>query len=156
MQTRPADTADIPVLSRLCAHVQQMHADAHPDLFKPPLEESFAVSFFEMIMLKSEFRTFIAEQAGEVAGYIVLQVVHREDNPFTYSREYLHIDQISVDPEHQGTGVGKALMACATQMAKEEGLSQVTLGSWMFNQKAHQFFKSQGYEISNIHMWKKV
>lgn len=156
MHTRLANTADIPELSSLCTYVQQMHVEAYPDLFKPPIEEDFAVSFFEMIMLKSNFRTFIAEQAGEAVGYIVLQVVHREENPFTYPREYLHIDQISVEPEHQGKGVGKALMDCATQMAKEEGLSQVTLASWMFNQKAHEFFKSQGYEISNIHMWKKM
>lgn len=156
MNIRAADRSDLALLSRLCVAVQQIHVDAHPDIFKPPAEEDFAVPFFEMIMLKPNFRVFIAENEGGAAGYIVLQVVHHEEHTFTYPRDYLHIDQISVEPELQGKGVGKALMAHALQFAKEESLSQITLGSWMFNQKAHRFFESQGYKTFTINMWKKV
>lgn len=156
MKIRAADQSDLALLSRLCVPVQQMHADAHPDIFKPPTEVDFAVSFFEMIMLKPNFQIFIAENEGEAVGYIVLQEIHREGHTFTFQRDYLHIDQISVKPEHQGKGVGKALMARAVQIAKEVGLSQITLGSWMFNQTAHRFFESQGYETFTLNMWKKV
>jgi ribosomal protein S18 acetylase RimI-like enzyme len=147
--------ADAALLSRLNMHVQQLHADAYPALFKPPTAD-FAVSFFEMFLENPMVQIFIAEEAeGKAAGYVVCQLIHREENAFTFERDYVHVDQISVEPEQQGKGVGSALMARVDALAKEAGVTQITLDSWIFNTHAHHFFERHGYAVFNLRMWKE-
>lgn len=154
MRVRTASMADAALLSHLCMHVQQLHADAYPDLFKPPTE-GFAVSFFEMFLADPMVYIFIAEDTAETAvGYVVCQVVRREASSFTFARDYVHIDQISVEPDQQGKGAGSVLMARVEALAKEVGAAQITLDSWMFNTHAHRFFEGHGYAVFNLRMWK--
>lgn len=154
MQVRKASMEDAALLSRLNMYVQHLHADAHPELFKPPVED-FAAPFFEMFLEDPAVHIFIAEDTeGTPAGYVVCQVVHREETPFTFAWHYVHIDQISVEPEQQRKGVGAALMAQVDALAQEEGVTQITLNSWIFNTHAHRFFERHGYEVFNIRMWK--
>ena len=156
MQVRKASMADAALLSGLCMHVQQLHADAYPELFKPPTED-FAVPFFEMFLENPAVHIFIAEDAdGTAAGYVVCQVIHREESAFTFARDYVHIDQISVEPEFQRKGAGSALMAKVDALAQEVGAAQITLDSWMFNTHAHRFFERHGYEVFNLRMWKEI
>lgn len=155
MQIRKAAIGDAEALSKINVHVQRMHANAYPALFKQPERDDFAVSFFHSLMSDPEIVIYLAEEEVPL-GYVVLRVVRREENPFMYVWRYLYIDQICVQPEHQGRGVGKALMARSEQTALEKGLDFVGLDSWEFNIEAHQFFRSQGYQIYNLRMWKQV
>jgi len=154
MQIRTAAKQDAPVLSRLNVYVQQLHAEAYPDLFKPPEQDDFALSFFEMVLDDPAFHIFLAEDPQPV-GYVICRVGHSPDNPLMFARSYLYIDQISVEPDHQGKGIGRALMDRANQLAKDEGLPAIYLNSWSFNEAAHTFFHAMGYEIYNVRMWKK-
>ena len=154
MQVRSAVKQDARLLSRLNVHVQQLHAEAYPDLFRPPEQDDFALSFFEMVLDDPAIYIFIAEDPQPV-GYLMCQVVNTTGNPFMFARSFLQIEHISVEPDHQGKGIGKALMDRANQLAEELALSRISLGSWSFNQQAHAFFHTQGYEIYNVRMWKK-
>ena len=156
MEIRKASALDALVLSRMNLHVQQMHAEAYPDLFKMPQSDDFAVPFFTSMMHDPEVHIFIAEESELPMGYIVLRIVKREEHAFMRSRRQVYIDQIGVQPEHQGKGVGTALMAHAEKLAQEEGMDFVALDSWDFNKEAHQFFFSRGYQTYKLQMWKKV
>ncbi len=154
MNIRKAQEEDAPLLSRLNMHVQLLHADAYPDLFKTPDRVDFALPFFEMFLKDPDVHIYIADDP-QPAGYLVCRVVNTQDNPFMFARSYLYIDQISVEPEYQGKGIGKALMKQASRLAEEIELSTIALDSWDFNVEAHAFFQSQGYELFNIRMWKR-
>lgn len=154
MVIRLAEKTDVRLLSRLNVHVQRLHAEAYPDIFKSPEEDGFAISFFEMFLENPNGYVFIAEEP-EPVGYLVCRVVHSEENPFKVAHSFLYIDQISVEPEYQRSGIGRALLARAAQLAEEHELVSISLDSWAFNQEAHAFFHSQGYEISNVRMWKR-
>ena len=154
MNIRQAKKEDARLLSRLSMSVQRLHAEAFPDVFKFPEQDDYALSAFEKFLADPEVYIYIAEDP-QPAGYIICQVLHRTENPFTVARSHLYIDQISVEPDFQGRGIGKALVANAAQLAEQKGLSNITLNSWAFNQKAHTFFQSQGYEIYNVRMWKR-
>ena len=154
MQIRTAAKQDAPLLSRLNVYVQQLHAEAYPDLFKPPEQDDFALSFFEMVLDDPAFHIFLAEDPQPV-GYVICRVVHSAGNPFMFARSYLYIDQLSVEPDYQGKGIGRALMDRADQLAEEQALPLVSLDTWSFNQGAYTFFHAMGYEIYNVRMWKK-
>jgi GNAT superfamily N-acetyltransferase len=82
--------------------------------------------------------------------------VERDENPFLFARRYLLIDQISVRPEAQGQGVGKALMQQVEVVARELKISRIELGSWDFNTSAHGFFERIGYEKRYFEFWKSI
>ncbi len=153
MEIRQATRVDIETLSRLNVHVQQLHAEAYPKLFKMPEQDDFAVPFFESLFEDVNVRIYIAEDVIPV-GYIVLRIVRREENPFMHPWKFAYVDQISVQPEYKGKGAGKFLMARTAQLAQEEGLDFIALDSWGFNTEAHGFFESLGYEFYNYRMWK--
>ena len=151
---RRADREDAEGLARLNVEVQQMHAEAYPDLFKPVEGPDFAVPFFHRMLTLPEVHIFLAEREHPV-GYIFARIIHREGNPFMYPHAMLYIEHIGVDPESQGQGVGAALMARVDELAQELGMDVIALDTWGFNTGAHGFFQAQGYETFNLRMWKR-
>ena len=156
MDIRKASLNDSLLLSALCMDVQQLHAQSHPALFKTPQSPEFAVSFFEKLFLEDSIYIYIAEENGQALGYIFFKEVKRDENPFLFARHYLLIDQISVRPEAQGQGVGKALIEQVEVIARELGIPRIQLGSWDFNTSAHGFFQRMGYEKRYFEFWKAI
>jgi len=136
--------------------VQKLHAQNNPDLFKTPQSPDFAVSFFEKMLQEDTKYIYIAEENEQALGYIFFKVVERDENPFLFARRYILIDQISVRPEAQGQGVGKALIQQVEIIARELGITLIELGSWDFNTSAHGFFEKMGYSKRYFELWKMI
>jgi ribosomal protein S18 acetylase RimI-like enzyme len=64
-----------------------------------------------------DFDVTVAERGGEVAGLIVL----------AQTEEGLVIDNVAVAPDHQGTGVGRALLERAEAKARRAGFGSIRL-----------------------------
>jgi GNAT superfamily N-acetyltransferase len=156
MKIRPAVSTDSLLLSSLSMDVQSLHAEQHPDIFKLPQSEDFAVSFFDEMLADLATTIFIAEKDGEALGYTLCKLIERQETPFTFARRHLLVDQISVRPEAQGQGVGAALIKQAETLAKELNVSRVQLDSWGFNTEAHAFFEKRGFEKFNHRFWKHL
>jgi ribosomal protein S18 acetylase RimI-like enzyme len=62
-------------------------------------------------------RVIVAERAGRVVGLVVLGV----------NDEGFFLDNVAVDPSHQGTGVGKALLEHAESAARNAGFDSIYL-----------------------------
>jgi len=112
--------------------------------------------FFDEMLADPLIRIFIVEEKGQAFGYVLCKLVERDENPFTFAMRYLLVDQISVRPEAQGKGVGKALIGQAEVLAKEWNVSRIQLDSWGFNVKAHAFFEKMGFEKFNYRFWHKL
>ena len=156
MKTRQAAPADALLLSSLCREVQRLHAQHHPDIFKAPQDDAFAISFFEETLADPKARIFIAEEDGRAVGYIFFKLVERPENPFTFAARVLHIDQISVSPTAQGQGIGRALMQQAEISATKWDAERIQLDSWDFNVAAHGFFEHLEFEKFHFRFWRKL
>jgi len=156
MDIRQATPADAARLSSLCVDVQRLHAQHHPEIFRMPESEAFAVAFFDEILAEPKSRIFIAEEDGHEVGFIFFQLIERPESPFTFARRLLHIDQISVRPAAQRRGVGAALMGQAEAVAKEWNVERIQLDSWGFNTSAHQFFEYLGFQKFNFRFWRHM
>jgi GNAT superfamily N-acetyltransferase len=56
-------------------------------------------------------------RVGNVVGYVVVEVVDG----------CAHIEQLSVVPDHQGRGIGRALVEAVSTWARDQGLPAITL-----------------------------
>jgi len=157
MSIRQATSKDNLFLSSLSMDVQRLHAENHPDIFKMPQDDEFAVQFFDEKLADPLVRIFIAGENGHALGYVLCKLVEREENPFTFAMRYLLEDQISVRPEAQGKGIiGRALIEQAKILATEWNVFRIQLDSWGFNIKAHAFFEKMGFEKFNHRFWRVI
>jgi GNAT superfamily N-acetyltransferase len=156
MKIRQANVHDSLLLSSLTTDVQRLHAVNHPDIFKMPRGNDFAVAFFDEKLADPSVRIFLAEDDEQALGCILCKLIERDENPFTFAMRYLLVDQISVRPEAQGKGVGRALIEQAEILATEWNVSRIQLDSWGFNIKAHVFFEKMGFEKFNHRFWREI
>jgi GNAT superfamily N-acetyltransferase len=136
--------------------VQTLHARHHPDFFKMPQSDDFAVSFFDKLLAEPTTNIFIAEENGQGLGYIVCKLIERPENPFAFAMRYLYVDQVSVRPFAQGKGVGAALFNQTEELARELNIDKIQLDSWDFNSGDHAFFEKMGFEKFNYKFWKTL
>ena len=153
MEIRAASPADVDSIAALNVDVQNIHAAAHPHIFKPVSDGEFAKTYLEEQIAKPDSHFFIANLDDEDVGYVFARIVRRAENPYMYAWNSVHIDQISVKPEHQGKGCGTALIQAVRDLAKEQGIDTIILNYWAFNEKACTFFTRQGFVTFNTRAW---
>jgi GNAT superfamily N-acetyltransferase len=96
---------------------------------------------------------FVAEDAdGERVGFIHLQ---RTADFFT-GRSNCHISDLAVLPEHEGNGVGQALLLHAEDWAREHHCQLVTLAVFPGNERARALYEHSGYAPDLLRLAKSV
>lgn len=95
---------------------------------------------------------FVAEVDGRPAGFIHLQ---RSTDFFTH-RSNCHISDLAVAPEHEGCGIGQALLAHAEDWARQHKCQLVTLAVFPGNERARDLYDANGYATDLLRMAKPV
>jgi ribosomal protein S18 acetylase RimI-like enzyme len=106
---RPATTADVPALIEL---VNAAYGHYVERLGGPPrpMTDDYAT-------VVQTHRVIVADLDGEIVGLLVLELGESE----------VTIDNVAVRPAQQGTGVGRALLEHAEDVARDEGLGRMHL-----------------------------
>lgn len=84
---------------------------------------------------------FAAEIDGTVVGYI-----HAEIYNTLYFASMINILGLAVSRDNRRQGVGRALITCAENWAKEQGINIVRLNSGSSRKEAHKFYRAMGYD----------
>lgn len=102
--------------------------------------------------LASENQTFIVALAGtRIAGFCSLTV----KNNLWQAGNLGHIDELIVDSNLRGSGIGGRLLKEITQIAKGKGCKRIELDSAFHRKDAHRFYESAGYE-NRAYLFSKV
>lgn len=152
---REATIADAALLAELNADVQRHHAEAKPERYKMPVPNNPALIaiYKERLQAEGNF-LFIAELDNEPIGYIHCQIRENEDNPFTVAFRNLVVNEVSVNKNHRGEGIGQILMDKAEELAGQLEITEISLGVHAFNEEAIRFYKRLGFEVASIRMRK--
>lgn len=148
MKIEIVSTKDASLLARLNHDVQEIHHDIEPEIFKPFNLEDIE-TFFQKVLVNSSVEAYIATVDDTPAGYILIVENTTVENPFKYSCTTLHIDQICVESNYKGKGIGKALVDHAKQYAIEKQIKRIEMDYWTQNHNSGEFFRSQGFENYN-------
>ena len=88
---------------------------------------------------------FVAETNNKVVGYI-----HLVNYDVIYADNFKNCLGLAVDNDYKRNGIGSALLNQAEIWAKENGAVGIRLCSGIEREKAHQFYQSQGYEVTKL------
>jgi ribosomal protein S18 acetylase RimI-like enzyme len=143
---RLANIDDAELMARLNQPIQQLHANNVPHIFKPACLSDALIDHYRRVLTAPDRMAYIVAVDDVPAGYMgcVLRIV--AENPFVYAQRILVIDEISVNPEFQRRGCGRALMETALALAESQRVNRVTLDVWSFNDEAVEFYRNQKFE----------
>jgi GNAT superfamily N-acetyltransferase len=153
IEIRPGIPADAEAIARIAMDAQAPHAEAHPDVFKPPSSACFAPEEIRALMA-SPGRTFVvASQDGAVVGYVYAEVQQRPDTGVRYAAVQLYVHQMGVLDSFRRRGIGSQLLIALRDLARARGISRLALDVWRFNARARSFYEAHGFQVYQEKMW---
>ncbi|MGA2397595.1 MAG: GNAT family N-acetyltransferase [Steroidobacteraceae bacterium] len=98
-------------------------------------------------------RCWLAEQAGEPAGYLLAVLVFSLE----HGGMMAEIDEFFVAPAYRGQGIGAALLRHAERVLQESGVKRLQLQLGSGNARARDFYVARGYgRRSSFELWDKA
>jgi ribosomal protein S18 acetylase RimI-like enzyme len=89
-------------------------------------------------------RVLVAEQAGEVLGFIAFVLVPR----FETEDRFIRIVTLIIDPGARERGIAKALLAEVERLGREEGVAFLEVTAGHHRPDARHLFESVGFDAS--------
>lgn len=129
MNVRKADLNDASAICRICT--DDLGYECSEELVSSRLKNIDG----------SREAVFAAEIDGTVVGYI-----HAEIYDTLYFASMINILGLAVSRDHRRHGVGRTLITCAENWAKEQGINIVRLNSGSSRKEAHEFYRAMGYD----------
>ena len=140
---RHAAMADLPALLPLLDQLREQSSD--PDRPGEQLTPSHEAALAEI--LGSPYLTvLIAEVDGGIGGTCALAFLPNINHK---AQPYCILENMVVDQDLRGSGVGHALVERAVELAREKGCYKLSLTSNLKRAEAHRFYESAGLNHSH-------
>ena len=166
LTVRRALSKDIDGIMKLLEQVNLLHHQGRPDLFKRATK--YSRRELEHIIEDNATPVFVcvpsdeaeAEEAEEVGkpehrvlghAFCIRQKI---GNAVLEEIDTLYIDDICVDEDARGRGVGRMLFDHVEEYAKDGNFYNITLNVWALNPGAKAFYDSCGMEVQKYGMEK--
>lgn len=140
MKIRPAEPRDLDRLLELYRLLEGPYPDARED-------NGDAGDRFTRVLLDPDQTTLVAEEYGEVVGTLVLVLV---PNLAHGGAPYALVENVVVDEECRGEGVGAALLREATERARRAGAYKLSLSCNAQRTEAHGFYRALGLKETHV------
>lgn len=145
MEIRRASISDVPHLTRLNAHVHDLHVAAEPEIYRETDPDEVTERFRQILSVDGGSEAFIAWLDGAPVGHVVFRAIGRPGHAYAHPSRYLLVDQLAVDAAARRRGVGRALMDAVVTRARELELPQIELDVRSHNRGAMAFYDAIGY-----------
>ena len=147
---RKALECDIDKIIDLLHQVCLVHHDVRPDYFKDSIK-------YKKEELKEKIKDdlnpiFVYVKNNIVLGYLFCIDETIKDHQLLTDRKTLYIDDLCVDKDTRGMGIGKKLYEYVKAYAKEKGYYNVTLNVWADNKNAMAFYETLGLKPLKCYM----
>lgn len=144
------DEGSIDGVLKLLLEVNAIHHDGRPDLFKGGISKWSDEDLKKRIGDDENPIVVAVNDKGEVLGYMMLELEDNKETRLKPACKTLYMDDLCVDENTRGLGVGKLLYQKAREIAKDMGCHNLTLHSWGLNGNATSFYEHLGMKVQYI------
>ncbi|NTU52883.1 MAG: GNAT family N-acetyltransferase [Chlorobiaceae bacterium] len=143
---RMAESGDIDSCARLLELLFSQEHEFIPDLRKQK-------AGLEMIIGNPTAGVvLVCEAEGRVAGMLTLLPLVST----ALGRKVLLLEDMIVDPQWRGHGIGTQLVGYAQTWAQDHGYARITLLTDGDNVAAHRFYEANGFTRSSMNVFRKL
>ena len=154
LRVREASIDDHPALDSLWIEADLIHHEAWPNVFARPSDSARSREPVKATLGDPNQHLIVAEIDDRIAGFV--RVTLRDRRPPFVPTRFGIVEEIVVATERRGEGIGGRLMAEAEAWARNNGVGEVWLDVWEFNENAIGFYVSLGYETITLRMRKNI
>lgn len=147
---RFAKLGDLDFIKNLLHQVLDIHNEIRPDYFSQDLIKYRDGEIINLIVNKQ----IIVYDDHLIKGYLMFCIQEHKE-PHIILKKELYIDDLSVEEDSRGKGIGKTLYNGIKQYAKDLGCNFVNLSVWEGN-KALDFYKSLGLRVRKYTMEEEI
>lgn len=151
MEIRFAQPKDVTGILALLRQVGKIHHQGRPDIFRANAQKYGASQILAMLE-SGATPIFVAVEEDGVLGYGFCQFKKYEQDSVIADHTSLYIDDLCVDENHRGKGIGKAIYEEILRYAKMRRCYNVTLNVWCCNPGAMKFYESLGMKPQKVGM----
>ena len=151
MEIRFATPVDVPGILELLRQVGQVHHEGRPDIFRAGAQK-YGPSQVLAMLDKSETPIFVAVEENKVLGYCFCQMKTYYRDSVIADHTTCYIDDLCVDENCRGKGVGKVLYEAVCRYAKQRKCYSITLNVWSCNPGAMKFYEKLGLKPQKVGM----
>lgn len=141
MNVREAHKGDLARLLELYQEPNALYGEAEE------MNREYAEHFFAEVLSDEHQTTLVAEEEGEVVGTLVVAVL---PNLAHGGAPYAVVENVVVDPERRGEGIGEDLMQAAMERARGTGAYKLALTANLQRERAHGFYRRLGFRETHL------
>jgi GNAT superfamily N-acetyltransferase len=153
---RPANPTDYAAFCQLYLEVNDLHAQAHPDLFQATDVAPFDEAEYCGLPKNPGQAIYLAFEGEEAVGFVNVILHEALSLEILAPRRFAVVDSLGVRAGFRRSGIGGELMACAEQWARLQGAGSIELNVFEFNHSALTFYQRLGYTDLSRKMRKKL
>lgn len=142
-------------IAQLNRRVHQLHLDHAPHFFRQP-SDAERIQAFGALLAQPNMRDFLAVADDTAVGYVLAQIHERPATAFNAARRWMYVDQISVEPQWEGQGIGRGLLEAVRDCARAKGIRELDVSTWAFNTRAQALFAAFGFQPTVLRYWMLV
>ena len=150
MDIRRAQPGDYDEALRLVKQVHYMHYE-HLSYLYNDIEPLPRDRFYEDLS-NPDMITLMAFDGGVAVGICEVEFKHTGNNPVMRPRRVAYINDICVDENARGRGIGRALYARPRAESQARDCDSIELMVWGFNENALKFYKALGMDVRSYVM----
>lgn len=143
IQIRKIQKEDIEKIIPLLEQVSTLHINMRSDIFKEKTEANMQKEILDIINNEEKI-SLVAEEKEKILGIIVLKIKKVIDHINLKNSKVLWIEELCVDENNRGKGIGKILINNAKKIAKDLKCERLELNCWEANKDAITFYEKQG------------
>ena len=152
MTIRECTIADMEDINRLLLQSNAIHTAGAPEFFALQ-ERAFPDERYLTLLDADDTLMLCAENDGHAVGFCEVKLFSASG---MVQMKNAHIENIVVDEDCRGQGIGHALMAEAEARAAAWGAKQLNLMCWEFNGGARRLYESLGLRAQRTIMIKEI
>lgn len=149
MDITPADTDDIDTLVERWVELARGQRDHGTHLL--PAENRAAIRQSIARSVAGE-RVLVAREDG-IVGLVTFDI---EQVRYEQDVDRGIVENLYVDPDRRGSGLGAELLAAAEKRLREAGVDVISLEAMADNVAARRFYRAQGYEPHRVELEKSL
>ena len=143
IKIRKIQKEDIEKIIPLLEQVSTLHINMRPDIFKEKTESNMEKDILDIINDEEKI-SLVAEENEKILGIIVLKIKEVINHINLKNSKVLWIEELCVDENNRGKGIGKILINNAKNIAKDLECERLELNCWEANKDAITFYEKQG------------
>ena len=144
MSVRRAHQGDWPGVEALLREVDELHAELAPAYFRAGARAEIE---WRRLLGEATAAAWVACDGAATLGFLALRLYETPPDPTMVARRRAHLETLVVARGARRRGIGRQLVAAASEWARARGAVEMVLTTWAGNAAADAFYERLGYRV---------